>query len=227
EKSIKIDSLAPYSKYRINVWAITTEIGIGEKFEFKTMQTEKPTEREFPAASFTESTESLFVKFQWNCTILEGSVNFDANLACKSSWCFNETARKSSTSFTQPKDSFTFGTIGYTDYELTMFISRNSNQISKTIPFRTPPTAPGIMRNITVYTKNVTSVSLRWLPPYPPKGEIDYYTIKYFDTTYKYVIVDRTSKCKIWQEQTCHTFTVSSTNVYINVWAKNINVTKN
>ncbi|KRT84800.1 Fibronectin domain-containing protein, partial [Oryctes borbonicus] len=141
EKSIKIDSLAPYSKYRINVWAITTQIGIGEKFEFKTMQTEKPTEREFPAASFTESTESLFVQFQWNCTILEGSVNFDANLACKSSWCFNETARKSSTSFTQPKDSFTFGTIGYTDYELTMFISRNSNQISKTIPFRTPPTA--------------------------------------------------------------------------------------
>ncbi|GJQ70842.1 hypothetical protein Trydic_g23123, partial [Trypoxylus dichotomus] len=94
---------------------------------------------------------------------------------------------------------------------------------------------PGTVRNITVYTKSNTSASLRWLPPYPPKGEVEYYRIKYrdspiqneTDTTYKYIEVSNTSKCKLWLEQICYTLTdLQSSHVYISIRAKNINVTK-
>ncbi|GJQ78245.1 hypothetical protein Trydic_g12052, partial [Trypoxylus dichotomus] len=52
--------------------------------------------------------------------------------------------------------------------------------------------------------------------------------IKYHDSTYKYATVNKASECKVWRGQICYTLTdLRSPKIYINVWAKNINVSQN
>ncbi|KRT85073.1 Fibronectin domain-containing protein, partial [Oryctes borbonicus] len=222
--SIRIDSLAPYSTYQVNIWALTTQKGDGEAYKFETNQTKNPTQQEFPTLLYLDSNK-LDITLQWDCTILEGPVTFYAELACKSSWCSSTTERSQHFFHVLP-NTLSFPIIGYTDYILTMYLSRNDFQISKDVSLRTPPTVPGIVRNITVYTKNTTSVGLRWLPPYPPTGQIEYYVIEYYDRVNREVIVSKKSECKIWREQICHVLDASSSIVYISVSAKNINVTQ-
>ncbi|GJQ74302.1 hypothetical protein Trydic_g14907, partial [Trypoxylus dichotomus] len=195
--SVLLNFLAPYSNYEGHIWAFTSHEGTRQRFRFETMETKVPTEPEFPISTHYQ-TKKLNVNLHWNCSTLEGPINFYMNLTCKSSWCTDDIVQTSRT-FSSPLPlAYEFSIIGYTDYTLTMSLSRNRAEITKDIHIRTLPTEPGIVRNVTIYTKNGTSVSLRWLSPYPPTGEIEYYVIKYHDTTYKYATVNKTSECKVW-----------------------------
>lgn len=66
---------------------------------------------------------------------------------------------------------------------------------------------PKAVRDLLVYSKNETSVSLRWLPPYPPYGVLRSYLVTY---SYKYIFRTFTSEkelpvnhCDLWSGYHC------------------------
>jgi hypothetical protein len=65
-----------------------------------------------------------------------------------------------------------------------------------------------VVTDLQVYTKNESSVSLRWKPPYPPTGVLEKYQIEY-DKLYfhgnSYKKEFEIMTCKLWSDFHCVT----------------------
>jgi hypothetical protein len=63
-----------------------------------------------------------------------------------------------------------------------------------------------VVTDLQVYTKNESSVSLRWKPPYPPTGVLEKYQIE-FETVFRKVYKNelRITSCKLWPDFHCAT----------------------
>lgn len=83
-----------------------------------------------------------------------------------------------------------------------------------------------MVKSLNVYTKNKDSVSIRWMPPYPPKGKLEHYKINI--DNYEYYIDPK--ECKLWTDFHCATLKIPENYVnyylYIYVYAFNENVNK-
>jgi hypothetical protein len=64
-----------------------------------------------------------------------------------------------------------------------------------------------VVTDLQVYTKNESSVSLRWKPPYPPTGVLEKYQIKYYNNwnSYLYGKELKMTSCKLWPDFHCAT----------------------
>jgi hypothetical protein len=65
-----------------------------------------------------------------------------------------------------------------------------------------------VVTDLQVYTKNESSVSLRWKPPYPPTGVLEKYKIDhYYNNTDSdtYVKELKMTSCKLWPDFHCAT----------------------
>ncbi|KAI4467469.1 receptor-type tyrosine-protein phosphatase [Holotrichia oblita] len=182
---------------------------------------EIPTKRELPQVTFVRgSRKSYLITFHWNCIDIEGTFQFTAILICNSEWCVNKTQNivEKATNFKESL-TYTVPVFGYTNYTVRMFIVRNNANTSKDTTIQTSPTEPGPVRNVTIYSKTNTSVSVRWLPPDPPMGEIDHYLVTTVNPSTRDKVMPGTSECEIWPGQICKTISNLQ-----NVKAKNANV---
>jgi hypothetical protein len=68
---------------------------------------------------------------------------------------------------------------------------------------------PNVVRELNIFSKNESSMSVRWLPPYPPTGKLDLYKVTYEE-------VDNNNNkgemetfkdlpCTLWPEYQCIT----------------------
>ncbi|KAI4467452.1 receptor-type tyrosine-protein phosphatase [Holotrichia oblita] len=221
DTKVRLHPLLPYSLYFIKIWAFTVYDGISITVPFDTSETEIPTKRELPQVTFIRSSrKSYLITFHWNCIDIEGTFQFTAILICTSEWCVNKTQNivEKATNFKESL-KYTVPVFGYTNYTVRMFIVRNNANTSKDTKIQTSPTEPGPVRNVTIYSKTNTSVSVRWLPPDPPMGEIDHYLVTTVNPSTRDKVMPGTSECEIWPGQICKTISNLQ-----NVKAKNANV---
>lgn len=66
---------------------------------------------------------------------------------------------------------------------------------------------PNGVSDLLVYTKNESSVSLRWKPPYPPTGILERYKINYYAgrSLYKKIAEFGITPCRLWPDLHCVT----------------------
>lgn len=65
--------------------------------------------------------------------------------------------------------------------------------------------APGVVRNVTVYSVTSTTIGIRWLEPYPPTGVINKYVVKWgrYTPYLEREAFPKTHSCNIWTEYVC------------------------
>jgi hypothetical protein len=64
---------------------------------------------------------------------------------------------------------------------------------------------PNAVTDLLVYTKNESSASLRWKPPYPPTGVLEKYKIEYHNKHSNRIKNLNMMSCKVWPDFHCVT----------------------
>ncbi|KAK9751442.1 Protein-tyrosine phosphatase [Popillia japonica] len=114
----------------------------------------------------------------------------------------------------------------YSSYVVNIWAFTVYDGLATETSIETSETKPGPVRNATIYSKTNTSVSIRWLPPYPPMGKLCLYEVKTNLNNSKKYEVSRTSDCELWPGHICTTISnlPSNVRVRIRIKAQNINV---
>mgnify|MGYP005986552475 CR=1 FL=1 len=123
---------------------------------------------------------------------------------CLTNWCKNQNVSNSLT-YPQHKTLILNNVTPFTNYQLKVEFHRNN--FSKIITFgsfKTKAEAPYAVNNLSVYSKNTHSISVRWRPPSPPTGIVNLYQIKLLEEDRIINVTD--SPCFLWSEYQCYTF---------------------
>ncbi|CAG9859659.1 unnamed protein product [Phyllotreta striolata] len=226
EKHIRLENLQPYSRYEISIRALSRAF----KGKFKPKQVITTSSDELSPdekVSISQVIVAGYPRILWNsidCSTRRGPIFVQSKTVCLSEWCdrLNETI----------VDDFPYQPEGktlltklqsYCNYTITLSISRNKTNwlFSDSFNFTSNPTSPGSVTQLSVYSKNDSSISLRWKKPYPPTGvlkeyKIDYYYY-YFSIKYTNRIILRASEatCNLWKEFHCATITKEVYNNYV------------
>jgi hypothetical protein len=64
---------------------------------------------------------------------------------------------------------------------------------------------PNAVTDLLVYTKNESSASLRWKPPYPPTGVLEKYKIECYNAHSNRIKDFKMTSCKVWPDFHCAT----------------------
>ncbi|CAG9858143.1 unnamed protein product [Phyllotreta striolata] len=172
-----------------------------------------------------------------NCSNRTGPIYVKSETVCISDWCdhLNTTIVDHFEYESEGKTLF-LKLQSYCNYTITLTISRDKTNwlFSDSNTFMSNLKRPHSITHLSVYSKNRTSISLRWIPPYPPTGVLKEYKIVYIYSEHKvhyiqiYPIKDiiRASEatCKLWKEFHCATITNDESDGHIDfveVSAKN------
>ena len=138
-----------------------------------------------------------------SCGNLGGSLEVVTTAVCLTDWCKDQNV---SNFFTYPQNkTFMLSSLApFTNYQLKLALYRNS--FSKIITFgsfKTKSEAPYAVNNLSVYSKNAHSISVRWRPPSPPTGIVNLYQIKLSGLDGSINVTNST--CFLWPEYQCYT----------------------
>ncbi|KAJ3647439.1 hypothetical protein Zmor_019317 [Zophobas morio] len=218
DPSITLSNLNPYTLYSISVKARNTKLsGLEEKVEQNTPQSDTIRDQEIPKASL-KKTNSRSVEFEFSsvpCSNLGGPIEVVTNAVCLTVWCKDQNV---SNSFTYPQHkTLTLNSLApFTNYQLTFGFHRNN--FSKIITFgsfETKTESPYAVNNLSVYSKNTHSISVRWRPPSPPTGILKLYLIKLLEKAENISVTN--VPCFLWPEYQCYTLKNLSENMNYSV----------
>ena len=149
------------------------------------------------------SNRSIEISFSnISCSKLGGPLHVVTTATCLTDWCKDEDV---SNGFLYPwSNSYTLSSLSpFTTYQLKIRFRRSvSSKIVTFGTFQTKPEPPYGVYNLSVYSKNAHSISIRWLPPKPPTGILKLYHIKFADQD---GINVTNSSCSLWPEYQCYT----------------------
>ena len=137
------------------------------------------------------------------CSNLGGPLEVVATATCLTDWCKDQNV---SNSFIYPQHkTFTLsGLVPFTNYQLKLGFHRKASiKFSTYGNFETKTEAPYAVNNMSVYSKNTHSISVRWRPPSPPTGIVNLYQIKLLEQDRNINVTN--SSCFLWPEYQCYT----------------------
>jgi hypothetical protein len=157
----------------------------------------------------------------------------NTTVICTNEWCKNQNKIAKTTNRYVSNDMITLqGLTPFSNYSLDLTFCRNYTNCegsTKRQTFRTKPTTPYAVTDLLVYTKNKSSASLRWKPPYPPTGILETYQIEHYCThSDRHIKEFKMTSCKLWPDFHCVTVSnlKSGREYTFKVNAKNENVSK-
>jgi hypothetical protein len=114
-----------------------------------------------------------------DCSIIRGPLQIRIKKNCFNKWCDNSVDQE--TECDLEKTYCLVHVIPYSDYTFRIKFCRNSTcaKSVRSKSFQTMSEPPNVVRDIRIFSKNETSISIRWMPPYPPTGKLDLYKVTY------------------------------------------------
>ncbi|XP_063908386.1 receptor-type tyrosine-protein phosphatase delta-like [Zophobas morio] len=203
--SITLSNLNPGTRYSISVKARNAKFaGQEETAERYIPESSIIRDHEIPTVSLKQtSNRSIEISFSnISCSKLGGPLHVVTTATCLTDWCKDEDV---SNGFLYPwSNSYTLSSLSpFTTYQLKIKFRRSaSSKIVTFGTFQTKPEPPYGVSNLSVYSKNAHSISIRWFPPQPPTGILKLYHIKFADQD---GINVTNSSCSLWPEYQCYT----------------------
>ncbi|XP_068893062.1 receptor-type tyrosine-protein phosphatase kappa-like isoform X6 [Tenebrio molitor] len=202
ETSITRKDLLSCSIYKFTVFAENTKFkGLPSQFLVRTL----------PDVTVFPSMRGVNITLSNNCNGIGVSVK-PIVIICTSEWCRNQNTAPITIDDYYGNIITMNGLTPFSDYRADLafyvFLKYNEEIYTTSRNFRTKPTIPSVVTDLQVYTKNESSVSLRWKPPYPPTGVLEKYQIE-FETVFRKVYENelRITSCKLWPDFHCATVT--------------------
>jgi hypothetical protein len=153
---------------------------------------------------------SVQIKFiQSPCDKIRGLLWMQLQFSCQQQWCQTRAEK----SLYNTTTNYTLSNLyPYSNYTLQVRFSRSTkfeNTFTQTQTFQTNSSIANEVRELLVYSKNESSISLRWRDPYPPTGVLLLYNIRYFSKNSARITTNVTDvPCKLWPTHQC--FTISN-----------------
>ncbi|XP_068893224.1 receptor-type tyrosine-protein phosphatase mu-like isoform X4 [Tenebrio molitor] len=181
ETDVTVSGLVPYAKYSFSVSAWNRKIeGPPVNVTQDTFASDTISDDEIPELKW--KIEARSVKLHYSsmaCSIMRGSLQIRIKKSCSNEWCDNFVEKEKECDF---ENTFCLvHVIPYSDYTFNIKFCRNST-CAKTVrskSFQTLSDPPNVVRDLTIFSKNENSISIRWMPPYPPTGKLDLYKVTY------------------------------------------------
>jgi hypothetical protein len=212
ESKIAITGLKPYCVYSFSVSASNTYFeGTPTTQLYTTPSSEPIHEQEIPKIEgLAVNASSVQIKFiQSPCDKIRGLLWMQLQFSCQQQWCQTRTEK----SLYNTTTNYTLSNLyPYSNYTLQVRFSRSTkfeNTFTQTQTFQTNSSIANEVRELLVYSKNESSISLRWRDPYPPTGVLLLYNIRYFSKNSARITTNVTdAPCKLWPTHQC--FTISN-----------------
>ncbi|XP_045477301.1 receptor-type tyrosine-protein phosphatase mu-like isoform X2 [Harmonia axyridis] len=208
--SIELKNLEPYSEYRVTVYALNgPHIGKGLVEYYQTKELDYFDDSEgLEQIIITNKTleRSAYLTFSHiKCEKLHGPLKFKVKFRCISEWCLQTEERNETSTFLI--GTLYLGTLQpFCKYKSEIYFCRHEEcKVQEKKMFETKPSVPDKLKEIVVIPNGDGFIWIRWLPPYPPTGEISSYKIKIsapriISGTYE----RKPEKCLLWPEYHCY-----------------------
>ncbi|XP_060520654.1 receptor-type tyrosine-protein phosphatase delta-like isoform X2 [Cylas formicarius] len=210
--SIDLVNAEPYSIYEIKISA-NTSVGYGAE---TTSVVETP-ERdiieldEIPEIEIQPKlSQVILIPIERDCKKVKGSIFIHLKVNSTEKWCLkNEVSLKIDQNFAHTINDLA----PYCNYSVQFWFFRESEvdstllykSINVSRYFRTQASASEPIRSLMATSTTSNSVCLRWLPPYPPTGELSGYKVAWtnFRGFEEKSITIKPSRCTIWPDYHC------------------------
>lgn len=161
-------------------------------------------------------THSIQIKFtEINCTEIKGPMTINITFTCLENWCTDkdrDVDKNDLFDYSSSKTSYKLRTslLSFSHYKLKIKCCRENNcrTIVENKNIQTKAAPPSTVRAFLIYSKNDSSISIRWQEPYPPSGNLEKYKINYNaanqESKSKTV---KNSPCILWADYRCFTLT--------------------
>ncbi|XP_045477328.1 uncharacterized protein LOC123682624 isoform X2 [Harmonia axyridis] len=222
--NIELTSLEPYSEYQVKIYAFN-EVKVGKGAEVS-LQTEGidhfDDSEDFKQVKITDETVEKLANFKFEkikCQMLLGALNYRVKFRCISEWCLKTEERNETSTFLI--GTLVLGSLqAYCKYKSEIYFCRNEEcKLKEERMFETKPSVPNKLKEIIVIATGDAFIWVRWLPPYPPTGEIFNYKITsvYSSSfkTYEGMSTVYPQNCEIWPEYHCSK--ISGTGIYYGI----------
>jgi hypothetical protein len=165
---------------------------------------------EIPELSWKIEARSVSLHyFSTDCSSIRGPLQIRIKKSCSNEWCKNPVEQETEYDF---ENKFCLSHLSsYSNYNLNIKFCRNDT-CAKTVrskSFQTLSEPPYVVNDLTIFSKNESSISIRWKPPYPPTGKLDLYKVTYKEVHNNYNKEEmRTIKylpCTLWPKYQCIT----------------------
>ncbi|XP_063908361.1 receptor-type tyrosine-protein phosphatase T-like isoform X4 [Zophobas morio] len=232
DTSITITELIPYSLYNFSVFAVNTKFNgppVSQTTITPSSETIQPKETPTIVDINTTHVSANIVLSKIKCEDIRGPLTVEMKTTCTSEWCQGKSREPRTDQKTFPNEAI-LGVMQlepFSEYDLELKFCRGTESCS--VPqkkkFKTMTSVPRVVTDLLVYTKNASSVSLRWKPPYPPTGILKDYTINY--SSYRKKINQETvvpiTPCTLWSELHCATLSDLPFDAYLTfkIYARN------
>ncbi|XP_037528263.1 protein sidekick-2-like [Rhipicephalus sanguineus] len=169
-------NLTASAVYTVSILATTVKDGPWKDYRLTT--TEEVPEAAPQGLTVTGQRERSAVA-SWqppDCTKVNGQVTYyQINWTSTAEWASNEHSRRQLENVLEMSDL-----VPFTEYKITVS-AENSVGMGPTaeFSFRTAPSVPPAPTNLTAYSASSELLALSWLPPYPPFGILERYTVHY------------------------------------------------
>jgi hypothetical protein len=143
------------------------------------------------------------------CSIMRGPLQIRIKKSCFNKWCDNSVDQENECDF--KTKSCSSQVMPYSNYTFNITFCR-SGTCAKTVrskSFQTMPEPPNVVRYPKIFSKDEHSISIRWMPPYPPTGKLNLYKVTYEE------VHNNNNKgemetlkdlpCTLWPEYQCFT----------------------
>ncbi|KAF5275050.1 hypothetical protein FQA39_LY06987 [Lamprigera yunnana] len=214
---VVLENMIPYSEYSIEIVPFTITEGESTNVTVFTNSTDSPESNEIPTINngVADSTSvSIFMKPP-NCTLVRGPLVVYATVQCSNAWCPNESHRFNFTSFNYNNPLVVRGVFPYSDYDISINVGRNLQNIlqepNMNLKISTLAAVPHVIKDIVVFSKNESSISVRFPLPYPPTGVIVEYSVEYcYERSWRSAYCEKTiivpaEPCILWRSFHCIT----------------------
>ncbi|XP_031348305.1 receptor-type tyrosine-protein phosphatase delta-like isoform X2 [Photinus pyralis] len=170
-------NVIPYSQYRITVVPYTIMSGESATIDVDTLPSAMPNEAEVPSIKTIES-QNTSIRIYMNrphCTMIRGLLDYYVTFHCLNSWCPTQSpSTLNLTSISSNEPIALTDLLSYSNYTVSIDVGRKNGRMSKTTGMvavvRTEPSVPNPIKDIVIFSKDESSISFRFLPPYPPTG---------------------------------------------------------
>ncbi|XP_068893217.1 receptor-type tyrosine-protein phosphatase mu-like isoform X7 [Tenebrio molitor] len=211
ETNVTVSDLVPYAAYSFSVSAWNGKVGGPPVTVIQnTFASETISDGEIPELKWKVEARSVKLHYSsMDCSIMRGPLQIRIKKSCSNEWCDNSVEQETECDF--ENTSCLVHVLPYSDYIFKIKFCRNGT-CAKTLrskPFQTLSEPPYRVRELTIFSKNESSISIRWMPPYPPTGKLDLYKVTYEE-------VDNNNNkgemetfkdlpCTLWPEYQCFT----------------------
>ncbi|XP_063907960.1 uncharacterized protein LOC135126088 isoform X2 [Zophobas morio] len=210
DTSVTITELIPYSTYEFTVFALNTKFSgspVSQRTTTPYCRTIQPEETPNIVRINTTHESASIVLSEIKCESIRGPLTVEIKTTCISEWCQNKNTQRKIDIKTLPKTGIieVINLQSFSEYDLEVKLCRVNGSCSapQKKKFETKTTVSKSVSNLLVYTKNASSVSLRWKPPYPPTGVLKNYKINYFIYRKKVEEEMQIRRCRLWPELHC------------------------